>query len=172
MSDNQLNIADRRLLGTEEVTVDDRGRIQLSVRKAEALGADAACVVRPENCLVIYPKWRWDQIISELLVGPAFNPEMAELHRHIFGASEEGLSADKQGRLVLPSRGRLATAMHPGTKVLVIGMAASMEIWRIEDFNEYQRYQKAYREKERNEFRGIYDEAMRSVQRRDLGEYA
>lgn len=152
-----IELATKRLVGTEEVSVDDRGRIQLSAKKAAALDADFAAVQRPENCLTIFPSWRWEQILQQFLDGPAFDPKREQLLRQFFGGAEEGLSVDRQGRMLLPAKARLALGLEPGVKMVVIGLGASMDVWRKSDWEEFQKYPEAYRKPERDQFQALWD---------------
>lgn len=152
-----IELASRRLVGTEEVSVDDRGRIQLSAKKSAALEAEFACVLRPENCLTIFPAWRWEQVLQQFLNGPAFDPKREQLLRQFFGGAEEGLSVDRQGRLLLPAKARLAMKLEQGEKVTVIGLGASMDVWRKSDWEEFNKYPDAYRAPERKQFQELWD---------------
>ncbi|MBL8049514.1 MAG: hypothetical protein JNJ45_12615 [Chthonomonas sp.] len=153
-----IEIAGKRLLGTEEVSLDDRGRVQLTAKKAAALTEEFACVLRPENCLTIFPAWRWNQVVNQLLGGAAFDPKREQMLRQFFGRAEEGLSIDSQGRMLLPARSRLQLKLLAGEKLTVVGLGGSMDVWRTSDWEEFQKYPDAYRKAERDQFQTLWDE--------------
>jgi DNA-binding transcriptional regulator/RsmH inhibitor MraZ len=49
------------LIGTDEATIDDKGRILVGKKKRERLGEPFAIAVGEVGCLVAYPEPVWQQ---------------------------------------------------------------------------------------------------------------
>lgn len=120
------------MTGTFFHNIDAKGRMNFPVKLREILG-ESFWVVRGTggNYLSVYSTERWEQIAAQ--VGSVAGPQGEQLRRWLFSGASE-LSADKQGRILVPQALREFAALEKD--VVVIGAGGKAEIWDRERWEE------------------------------------
>ncbi|HET6643938.1 MAG TPA: hypothetical protein VFG65_00400 [Fimbriimonadales bacterium] len=137
------------LVGTEDATVDEKGRIRLSTKKQERLGQGFALYSDPIGCLLAFPKKVWRQKLYEILSQPASMFSRDIETRDIGAMAEDEIMLDGQGRFVIPQRFREGDPKL-GREVVLVGAVDRIEIWRKDDYKKFMVAKRAYA-KERRE---------------------
>ena len=138
----------KALLGTDEdTTLDKSGRFLLSKKKRERLGDDFAMAIGELGCICLYPESRWQERLAEINRTDPMNPGRQEYARLFFGTSDDELSCDSQGRVVIPSHIRDVVTVKD--KVHVIGCFDHIEVWDPQEYREYKKYGDKYGESRR-----------------------
>jgi MraZ protein len=132
------------LLGTDEATVDDKGRILVSKKKRERLGETFAIALGPLGCLEAYPQDVWDEKVSRICAFDSLNPAVQQFGRLVLGTAEDELKFDAQGRVVVPQKLRELGKLKDKDKVLLIGCGDRLEIWSVSEWEQFQLYPDVY----------------------------
>lgn len=123
------------LIGSEDATVDDKGRILFSKKKRERLGDDFAMLVGELGCIVCYPGEVWTEKVNEILSYDSLGKERQQYTRLFLSCAEDELNFDGQGRVVVPFRLREIAKLK--NKVKVVGAGDRVEIWDAEEYETY-----------------------------------
>lgn len=123
------------ILGTEEATIDAKGRILVAKKRRERLGDGFAITIGKHGCLVAYPAPAWRKMVAKYLEDESLNPELDGVTRDFLGSADDDLSFDPQGRVVIPSKIRDHAKLK--TKVTIVGVGDRMEIWAKEEYDSY-----------------------------------
>lgn len=142
------------LLGTEEATLDSKGRILLSKKKRESLGEDFAMAIGEIGVLCVYPKQSWKQQCAEIERCDPMNPGRQHYQREFYGKSEADLSCDTNGRVVIPSRLRSYAKLKEN--ILIVGCYDHIEIWDPAEYEIYEENPAIYGLKRRESFTNAY----------------
>lgn len=132
----------RHILGTDEAEIDGRGRILVSKKKRERLGESFVLAFTPTGCLAAYPEERWVKKLDEIDEYHSINQGREQFSRLLMMWAEDDLSFDAQGRFVIPQKLRDLAKLKD--KVLLIGCGDRMEIWAVEEWQEYSSYPDTY----------------------------
>ncbi len=124
------------LLGTDDATIDDRGRVLFSRKKQERLGNNFAMLVNELGCVVCYPGDIWNEKVAEILSYDSLGAERQQYTRLFLQHAEDELSFDKQGRVVVPQKLREIAKLKKNVKV--VGAGDRVEIWSAEEYDRYQ----------------------------------
>lgn len=130
------------LLGTDEATIDDKGRILIGKKKRERLGETFSIALSPVGCLEAWPQEQWEKKVDEILSFDGLNPGTQQYTRLILGLADDELKFDQQGRVVVPQKLRDLAKLKD--KVLLIGCGNRMEIWAKEEWEIFNQYPDAY----------------------------
>jgi MraZ protein len=149
------------LMGTEEATIDDKGRLLLGKRKRDRLGDDFVVAIGPMGCLVAYPRVVWDRMWRELNSYEYINQGRERLTRLMLGDAQDDINCDQQGRFVVPQRLRHKAKLDKEAKALLIGCGERLEIWNLREYEEAQRYPETYG----RERRAAFEEAWETMRR-------
>ena len=125
----------KALTGTDEATIDEKGRILVGKKKRERLGEPFAIVLGPAGCLEAYPEWMWQRKLADMLAPDSTNLGREQYTRLILGAADDELKFDAQGRVVVPQKLRELAKLTD--KVLLIGCGDRMEIWAKTEHEQY-----------------------------------
>lgn len=123
------------LLGTDEATIDDKGRILVSKKKRERLGDGFVLALGEVGCLVAYPEAIWNQMVSQVLAKDSLNLGRQMFTRLVFGLAEDDLKFDQQGRLVIPQKLRGLAKLKD--RVVLVGCVDRLEIWAGAEHDQY-----------------------------------
>jgi MraZ protein len=125
-----------RFLGHFELSLDDRGRLNLPARFRELLD-DVVVISRgKERCLVGYSALEWERIsvsLDALSITNDDNFRSLEL-LYAFSSDEE---IDKQGRILIPAN--LRQYAEISNEVVVHGLNTRFVIWSKDNWNIEQR---------------------------------
>lgn len=124
------------MIGTDEATIDEKGRLLMSKKKRERLGEPFVMSVGPTGCLVAYTVEAWNSEMQEVMENPSTNLGRQQLLRMLSGSAEDDLRFDKQGRVVVPQRLREAAKLRD--KVVIVGCIDRLEIWSAEAWKKYE----------------------------------
>ena len=109
-----------RLIGSEEVSIDEKGRVLLSKKKRDRLGENFAIVLSPLGCLIVYPEVRFDEIYDQIAPGQGFDPAQEALSRMFLGEADderpggvERRGRDAVGRPAAAVAGQSVDAVRP-----------------------------------------------------------
>jgi MraZ protein len=130
------------LLGTDEATLDKKGRLLLSKKKRERLGTDFAVAFGDCGCLVAYPKERWQQIYENIMQYESINQGRQQYTRLVLGLADDELNFDSEGRFVIPSKLRELAKLKDD--VVIIGCGDRLEIWDAREYEEFNKYPDVY----------------------------
>src|SRR5271166_5780519 len=89
---------DRWLTGTDEATIDDKGRILVGKKKRERLGDTFALAIGQTGCLIAYPQNVWDTIVHEIFRHESINAGTEQYTRFVLAEAEDDIKFDQQGR--------------------------------------------------------------------------
>ena len=124
-----------RFVGTDEATIDDKGRILISKKKRERLGQNFVIALSEAGVLAAYPERTWNKVCEEIESAPSTNMGRQQYARLVMGSAEDELNCDAQGRVVINQKlreiGKLAD------KVLLVGSLDRIEIWAKSEWDVY-----------------------------------
>jgi len=91
--------------GANKLTVDIKGRMVMPTRYRERLlescGGKLILTVDKDQCLLLYPLPKWEEIERKLMALPSLNPQARRLQRLMVGHATD-LDLDSHGRLLIP----------------------------------------------------------------------
>lgn len=128
------------LIGTDEATIDDKGRVLVSKKKRERLGDDFVLGLGPQGCLVAYTQRAWVRTLEEWEKSDLMNIGRTNYARMIMGTADDELNFDAQGRFVIPQKLREMGKLKK--EVILIGCGDRMEIWAVEEYAIFQEDEK------------------------------
>jgi MraZ protein len=132
---NSLGSDFRPLLGTDEGTIDDKGRILIGKKKRERLGDNFVMAISETGCLAAYPEGTFRKICEEVAATSSINLGRLQYARLIMGTAEDELSFDTQGRVVVPQKLRDLGKLVD--KVVLVGAFDKLEIWAKTEWDKY-----------------------------------
>lgn len=139
------------LIGTDDATLDDKGRLIFSKKKRDRLGDGFVATLGPKGCLEAYPAAIWSDMVAKLLNMDALNEGVAEYGALLLGTAEDDLKFDAQGRVVIPLRLRKKAKIEKD--VVIVGCGNRCEIWAKEEHDEYEKDRLGYGQDRRKMFR-------------------
>jgi len=116
--------------GANKLSVDVKGRMVMPTRYRERLhescGGKLILTVDKDQCLLLYPLPKWEDIEAKLMALPSLNPQARRLQRLMVGHATD-LELDAHGRLLLPPELReFATVKRDA---MLIGQGEHFELW-------------------------------------------
>jgi MraZ protein len=123
------------LQGTEEATIDDKGRILVAKKKRERLGDNFVIALSETGCLAAYPEATWMSMLADIWKVPAINMGRQQYARMVIGTAVDELKFDGQGRVVIPKELRAMGKLQE--KVVLVGAMDKLEIWGREEWDKY-----------------------------------
>jgi MraZ protein len=116
--------------GANKLTVDAKGRMVMPTRYRERLlescGGNLVLTVDRDQCLLVYPLPKWEEIEAKLMALPGLNPQTRRLQRLMVGHAAE-LALDAHGRLLLPPELREFASLT--RDAVLIGLGEHFELW-------------------------------------------
>ncbi len=121
-------------IGEYSHTVDAKGRMSVPSKFRSELGDTFYVTKGLDGCLFVFPDNEWQMFQQKLRAIPLSNMGGRTFARQFFSGGIE-CSLDKQGRVNIAAHLR----KHAGiTKdVVVIGVGSRVEIWSLDNWNEY-----------------------------------
>ena len=148
------------LVGTDDATIDSKGRILLGKKKRDRLGDTFAMTIGSLGCICVYPGDRWQEILKEINESSPNNQGRREYAELFLEYADYDLSCDTQGRVVIPQTLREEGKLSD--KVLLRGCFDHLQIWDPEEHAKYRLNRDAYNKERRTSFEGAYDEMKKS----------
>lgn len=124
------------LVGTEEATVDDKGRVRLSQKKQDRLGGRFVGYQSPLGCLVLFPSAVFEERLADLLTKPSGDLDRVIATRQLGAMAEDDLRCDAQGRFVIPMRFRQSLGLKD--EVVLVGGVDRVEVWSKKAHEKFQ----------------------------------
>ena len=122
------------LMGEYRHTIDDKGRIIIPSKFREELGNEFVVTRGLEECLFVYPKDKWDSIVSQLNEIP-FTKKDARNFMRFFLSGATAMEFDKQGRINITSS--LISYADLKKDCVVVGVGDRLEIWSLEKWQNF-----------------------------------
>ena len=148
------------LIGTDEATIDEKGRVLVSKKKRDRLGDGFAMYLGDTGCIYAYPAERWRGICEEMEKFDPTNQGTVEYTRMVMGSAEDELEFDPQGRVVVPRKLREAAKLKD--KVYLVGCNSRMEIWAEDELACYEQDRDGYCRERREKMQRAYKEMKAS----------
>lgn len=146
------------LASGDEVSIDAKGRIVISRELREAIKEPFVLGRGEVGCLVIYPKPRWDTLVTRVKKVDEFDPARQAFERMVIGGAE-ALKFDSAGRLAIPRDMRTFAKLESG-KARVVGMTQRVEVWSSKEFDLYQADPEGYNKPRREAIERAYRQMM------------
>jgi MraZ protein len=130
------------LMGTDEATIDDKGRLLVGKKKRDRLGKDFVFAISENGVLAAYPLSTWNAVCGELANVKPINLGRQIYARMVMGTAEDDMNFDQQGRVVIPLKLRELSKL--GERVVLVGAYDRLEIWSTAEWDRYQDDPKVY----------------------------
>jgi MraZ protein len=115
------------LLGTEQATMDEKGRVLIGTKLRKRLGPEFAMALGESGSINAYPKSEWAILVRDVTCRDPRDEWRQKYCRQFFGNAADDLDFDVQGRVVIPRKLRELACIED--KVTIIGMGDHIEIW-------------------------------------------
>lgn len=156
MAEESRNLIGKPLLGTEEATIDEKGRILFAKKKRERLGEPFVMALSDLGCLWAFPESSWETVLEGIYSADSNNQARQDFARMLLGSAEDDLRFDRQGRAVVPSKLRDAAKLKG--RVVLVGIGDRVEIWAKEEYEAYGKDRTGYMADRRQAFRQAYEQ--------------
>lgn len=133
--DTQARRSGTALLGTEEATLDSKGRLLFSKKKRDRLGEPFFIGLDGRGCLVAYPEATVDRLFAEIEDSQILNEGREEFSMLLAGKMEDDIHFDKQGRVVIPQRLRDEAGLEKD--VVLVGAVDRVYIWPRDKYEDH-----------------------------------
>jgi len=120
-------------MGEYHQKIDDKGRLTIPSKLRYELGESFIVTRGLDNCLFIYPKEEWNQVISKYKELPNTKDARNFMRFFLSGATE--VNFDKQGRINIPMP--LIKYSDLLKDCIVIGVNERLEIWSKENWDSF-----------------------------------
>ena len=121
----------RWLLGREEATLDEKGRVLFSKKKRDILGEDFIMCLGDRGCVDVYPLDEWDKMVARVMDQDRSVEARDIFTREVLGNAYNDLNFDPQGRAVVPRSLREEAKLQ--SELVLIGCGDRVEIWAVEE---------------------------------------
>lgn len=121
-------------LGEYQHSIDPKGRVTVPAKFRDELGNRFVATKGLDNCIFLYPEDEWNSIEEKLRTLPFTRADVRSFARFFFSGASE-LEIDKQGRILLPVKLREYARIEK--ELIVIGVGSRVEIWSIENWENY-----------------------------------
>ena len=128
-----LKVGDNMFMGEYHHTIDEKGRIILPSKIRYDLGDNFIVTRGLDNCLFVYPKNEWSEIINKYKSLP--NTKDARNFMRFFLSGATTLEFDKQGRINIPTV--LVKFADLKKDCVIIGVNERLEIWSKENWENF-----------------------------------
>ncbi len=118
-------MGDYMLMGEYHHTIDDKGRLTIPSKIRLSLGEEAVLTRGLDNCLFVYPKDEFKNIIEKYKQLPNTKDARNFMRFFLSGAAE--ITFDKQGRINISNP--LITYAGLKKDCIIIGVNDHLEIW-------------------------------------------
>ena len=120
-------------MGEYHQKIDDKGRLTIPSKLRYELGESFIVTRGLDNCLFIYPKEEWNQVISKYKELPNTKDARNFMRFFLSGATE--VNFDKQGRINISSP--LISYAELKKECIIIGTGDRLEIWSSNNWNDF-----------------------------------
>ncbi|BFM06220.1 division/cell wall cluster transcriptional repressor MraZ [Halioxenophilus aromaticivorans] len=121
--------------------MDAKGRIAIPTRVREQLseicnGHIVLTASTQDNCLLIFPKPKWDEIVESINKLPPRKSKMLRRTKLVMLGYANEVTIEDNGRMLIPPTLRTYARLDD-KKLMVIGQGENLEIWSETLFNEF-----------------------------------
>jgi len=124
-------------LGTYEHAIDPKGRLFIPAKLREAGAPSPSFVLTRglEECLYLYERKKFDEVISKLASLPVKNHQDGRAFKRMLLAGAQEVAHDEMGRVLLPR----TLIEYAGLKkdVSILGVGERIELWSSEKWRRY-----------------------------------
>lgn len=139
----------KSIMGSDEATIDDKGRILVSKKKRERLGDDFVVALGLVGVVTAFPAHSWERLEKVIIGGEdVINHGRDMFSRTIMGTAEDELKFDIQGRIVIPRKLRELGKLTKD--VCIVGAGDRLEFWDAQEYAIYLQDENAYGIKRRD----------------------
>ncbi len=121
-------------MGEYHHSIDEKGRIVIPTKFRDKLGNSFIIAKGIENCLYIYAKEDWQNLVSKLNTLPFTKKDARIFIRNFFSGAAEG-EFDRQGRTSISSI--LCKHANLTKDCVIIGANDRIEIWDLQAWEEF-----------------------------------
>jgi MraZ protein len=146
------------LIGTDEATIDDKGRILIGKKKRDRLGEPFTIALGDVGCLVAYPEFVWQRMLGEILSHESINQGRQQYTRLVLGTADDELKFDMQGRVVVPQKLRDLAGIQD--KVVLVGCGDRLEIWAKQEWEQYNANPETYGQERKEAIAKAYSQMV------------
>jgi MraZ protein len=119
------------LIGEFQHNIDEKGRVFIPARLRDDLGERFIITRGLDGCLSAYSQTEWKVLETHIRTLPM--SKSRDLKRFFFSSANE-VTADKQGRIVVPPNLRADASLEHD--VMIIGASSHIEIWDKKKWDE------------------------------------
>ncbi len=120
-------------MGEYHHNIDDKGRITIPSKLRDLLGHDFVITKGLDNCLFIYPKAEWEQVMDKYKNLP--NTKNVRNFLRVFLSGATTCEIDKMGRCnIAPSLIKYASLKK---ECVIVGVNERLEIWSLETWEKF-----------------------------------
>ncbi len=120
-------------MGEYNHTIDDKGRLTIPAKIREQLGTNFIVTRGLDNCLFIYPKNEWENVISKYRELP--NTKDARNFMRFFLSGATVNEFDKQGRINIANS--LISYANLKKDCVIIGVNERLEVWDKDNWDNF-----------------------------------
>lgn len=121
-------------IGEYKHALDTKNRMIVPSKFREGLGGNFVLTKGLDGCLYAYPMSEWQILEQKLRSLPLTSKDARAFVRFFFSGANE-IAMDKQGRALIPQN--LMEYASLNKEIISIGVAARIEIWSKEKWDEY-----------------------------------
>ncbi len=138
MEQEKQDVSSLLLLGTEEATMDDKGRVLVGTKLRKRLGANFVMTLGANGSIHAFPLREWNVLAGDLISRDPRQKSRQDYARYLFGNAADELDFDTQGRVVIPKKLRELAEIED--KVVIVGMGDYLEIWNKTVYSHAQKH--------------------------------
>jgi MraZ protein len=112
-------------------SLDEKGRVILPSKFREALTDGLFITKSFDNCLLIYTKKDWFELVDKVSSLPTSRASVRNFQRFLIGSAVEG-DVSRQGRISIPQNLREFAGLDKD--IVIVGVANKIEIWAKERY--------------------------------------
>lgn len=135
MAEEQQDVSTLPLIGTEDATMDDKGRVLVGTKLRKRLGPNFTMCLGENGSINVYRAKTWSGMVQDTLNRDPRLQSRQDYARFLMGSAEDDLDFDTQGRVVIPKK--LREKAEIVDKVKIIGCGDCIEIWSKDNFDRY-----------------------------------
>jgi|CXWL01.1.fsa_nt_gi MraZ protein len=150
------------LIGTDETSIDDKGRVLITKAKRDRLGENFVVMLGKSGGISCYPSNIVDQLLQEVFSVDTMNPAREEYTRLVLGNAFDEITFDAQGRMVVPKRIREEARLTG--ELYAIGCGDRVEIWDRDEWVKFNFAPEKYNADRREAIENAYSQMLFSRQ--------
>ncbi len=139
MPEIDASLMPKPLMGTDEVSIDDKGRVVFTKKKRDRLGDTFVMTLSDVGCIWVFPEYSWNSLLREISRADTANQGRQQYTRLILGSAEDELKFDAQRRVVIPHKLREKAGLCDGCTALLVGCGDRVEIWNKDQYEVFQK---------------------------------